>query len=91
MHVAIRLGLGFASVLVYAGFRAAWAPGPWTAVRSGAIVWFIGYVPGSIVLHELGAFTDSQLTFALVWGLGEAIVATLVGAWLYRGAADASA
>lgn len=84
VHVSLRLGLGLGGVLLYAGARDGWGPGTSTAVRVGLLVWFIGYVPGTTVLHELGVLTSSQLAFALLWGVAEAVAATVLGARLYR-------
>jgi hypothetical protein len=84
VHVSLRLGLGLGSILLYAAARDGWGPGPSTAVRVGLLVWFIGYVPGSTVLHELGVLTSGQLAFALLWGVAEAVGATVLGARLYR-------
>lgn len=84
LHLGLRFGLGFASVAVYAGIERGYGQGPRTAAGAGFLVWFIGYVPSSVVLHELGVFTGALLAFALSWGLAEAVAATLVGARLYR-------
>lgn len=84
LHSGLRLGLGFAAVLLYVGFRGGLGPGPWTAMRSSALVWFIGYVPGSVVMKELGVLNDGQLAFALAWGFAETVIATQLGAFLYR-------
>jgi hypothetical protein len=72
LHTGLRFGLGLASVVVYAGMRTGLGPGPWTAVRVGLLIWFVGYIPGSFVLHELGVLTNAQLR---------------LGAWIYRPAA----
>ncbi len=84
LHVILRFGLGLASVLVYVLMRPSLGPGPWTAFRVGLLVWFLAYVPGSFVLHQLGALDGGQLAVALVWGAAEAVAATMLGAWLYR-------
>ena len=84
LHICLRFGLGLAALLAYLGMRTGLGPGPKTAAKVGLLVWFIGYVPGSAVLHELGALSAGQLTFALVWGVAEALAATLAGAWLYK-------
>jgi len=84
LHLGLRFGFGFASVAVYAGMRGGYGQGPKTAAGAGFLVWFIGYLPSSVVLHELGVFSGSILAFALAWGLVEAVAATLVGARLYR-------
>lgn len=84
LHSSLRLGLGVAAVAAYAGIRGGLGPGPRTALWTALLVWFIGYVPGSAVLHELGALTDRQFGLGLVLGLVESAAALLVGAWLYR-------
>lgn len=91
LHSGLRLGVGVASVLVYVGMRGSYGPGPRTAVATGLLVWFIGYVPGSAVLHELGALSTGQLAAALPWGAAEAVAATVLGAWLYRADGGAGA
>ncbi|MDX1394887.1 MAG: hypothetical protein R3195_10860 [Gemmatimonadota bacterium] len=85
LHTGLRFGLGFATVVAYVGFRGA-KPGHARAsiVRTVGVVWFLAYVPGSVVLHELGVLTVAQLSFALVWGLGETLLATAVGSRVAR-------
>jgi len=83
LHVGLRFGFGLASVLLYAGARGGWGGGPRTAAVVGSLVWLVGYVPGSTVLYEIGVLTGGQLGFALVWGLGEAVGSTLLGARSY--------
>jgi hypothetical protein len=86
LHVSLRFGLGFALVVAYAGARIGLGPGLATAMKAGLVIWFVGYVPGSAVLHELGVLTRPQLLLALSWGLGEVLLAAAVGGWLYRDA-----
>jgi hypothetical protein len=84
LHTSLRFGLGFALVLAYAGMRKGLGPGPSTAMKVGLLIWFVGYVPGSAVLHELGVLTRPHFVLALAWGAGEVLTAALVGGWLYR-------
>lgn len=83
LHLGLRFGLGFASVLLYAGLQSGLGPGAATAMRAAILVWFIGYVPGSAVLNELGVFGDGQLALVLLWGAVEAGAAVVLGAWLH--------
>jgi len=50
-------------------------------------MWLTAYVPGTLVLMELGLFTGSATAIELGWGLVEAALATTLGAWVYREAA----
>jgi hypothetical protein len=90
LHLGLRFGLGFASVLLYAGMRGGLGPGAGTALRAAIPVWFIGYVPGSAVLNELGVLGDGQLFFAILWGVAETVAAVVLGAGLYEIAARRS-
>ena len=84
VHSALRMGLGLAAVLLYVGFRGGMGSRPQAAMWSSMLLWFVGYVPGSVVLHELGVLSSGQLGFALLWGILETCVATFLGASLYR-------
>lgn len=88
LHLGLRFVLGFATALMYAGMRGGLGPGPITAARVGVLVWLVGYLPASVVLHELGVFSSAQMAFALLWGLAEAVLAALVAGWLYRDRSD---
>jgi len=82
LHLGLRFGLGLASVMLYAGLRGGLGPGTGTAARAAVLVWFIGYVPGAVVLRELGVLADGQLAFAVLWGVAESMASLLTGAWL---------
>lgn len=84
MHLSIRFGLGLASVFLYAGIRPRFGPGPGTALIAGVIIWFAAYVPGTLVMQELGVFPNMEAAFVVAWGLMESCVATLAGAVVYR-------
>lgn len=84
LHAGLRMGLGFASVVAYVAVRGSLGPGPSTSAGVGLLVWFVGYVPGSTVLLELGVLSGGQFGLGLVWGMAEAVAATSLGAWLYR-------
>ncbi len=84
MAVWIVLGfvIGIASVWLYAGIRPRYGPGAATAVKAGILVWILGSLYSTIVFWNLGLYPLNMLL--IVWTLVEAIVATVVGAWLYR-------
>lgn len=72
------------SVYLYAAMRPRFGPGPKTAVIAAITVWLLAYVAASMIMTELGVFTSAQAITGALWGLGEACVATIAGAWVYR-------
>jgi hypothetical protein len=84
MIVWIVLGfvIGIAAVWLYAGIRPRYGAGPATAVKAGVLVWILGSLYTTVVFWNLGLYPLNVLV--IVWTLVEAIVATVVGAWMYR-------
>jgi hypothetical protein len=76
---------GITAVWLYAAIRPRYGPGPATAARAGVAVWILSCVLMTIVMTTLGLFP--MMPLALIWFLVEAVVATIVGAWVYREAA----
>jgi hypothetical protein len=74
--------LGITAVWLYAAIRPRYGPGPATAARAGIAVWILSCVLMTIVMTNLGLFPFSAL--ALIWFLVEDVVATIVGAWVYK-------
>jgi hypothetical protein len=74
--------LGIVAVWLYAAIRPRYGAGPGTAVKAGVAVWLLGYVFCTIALLNMGVFPFNFVAF--VWVLAEAVLATVVGAWLYR-------
>lgn len=91
LHTGLRFGLGFAAIFLFAGMRKGLGRAPLTALLTAFLVWYIAYVPGTTVLHQLGVYDDQQLTIGLVWGLAETMVALLLGAWLFQDAGQRAA
>ena len=73
---------GITAVWLYAAIRPRYGPGPAAAARAGVAVWILSCVLMTIVMTNLGLFPFSAL--ALIWFLVEDVVATIVGAWVYR-------
>ena len=74
--------VGITAVWLYAAIRPRYGPGPATAARAGIAVWILSCVLMTIVMTNLGLFPFSAP--ALIWFLVEDVVATIVGAWVYR-------
>jgi hypothetical protein len=82
--VVLTFLLGIVLVYAYALIRSRLRPGPKTAVITALIVWFAAYVYSGSINAALFGFPTNVLLIALAWGALEYIVATLVGAWLYK-------
>ena len=73
---------GIVAVWLYAAIRSRYGAGPATAVKAGLAVWILSSLFSSLVLANLGLFPLNAVVLA--WTFVEVVVATLVGAWLYR-------
>ena len=84
--VAVTFVLGIASVWLYAAIRPRYGAGPKTAVCAGLAVWVLSHVWSGVYLGAgYASFVTPRLALLPVaWGLIEAPLGTLVGAWLYR-------
>jgi hypothetical protein len=79
--------MGLVAVWTYAAIRPRFGIGIKTAVYAALLTWITAYVLATGTPYVMGVFTlEMSLTLVLV-GLVEIIVATIVGAWLYREAA----
>ena len=76
--------IGIFSVWFYAAIRPRYGPGAKTAVCAGSAVWGLGYLMTTITPFLLQLYPRRILAIALAVGLAEVLLATLIGAWLYR-------
>ncbi|MGH9368767.1 MAG: hypothetical protein ACRD3M_13965 [Thermoanaerobaculia bacterium] len=74
--------LGIVAVWLYAAIRPRFGAGPGTAVKAGLAVWVLAYLFSTVAFVNLGIFPFNALGF--IWTLVEPVVATVVGAWLYK-------
>jgi hypothetical protein len=76
--------VGIFAVWLYAAIRPRYSAGPKTALCAAAVVWGLGYLLASVAPIVLNLFPVRVMVISLVVGLVEVLVATLLGAWLYR-------
>jgi len=78
--------IGFAAVWLYAAIRPRFGPGPRTAVIAGVAVWILSHVWSGVYLANgyAGIIPTRLAWIPVIWGLFEAILATLAGAALYK-------
>jgi len=75
---------GIAAIWLYASVRPRFGAGPKTAVITGVGFWFIGYLLPMIGWSSIGLYSASMLIAWTLVGLIEIVVATLLGAWIYK-------
>jgi len=82
--VAITFVLGIVIVLGYAAIRPRFGPGPRTAIIAALFAWFGIYLYQNVIGLGLQIAPVNAAVIALVWGLVEYIVATMIGAAIYK-------
>ncbi len=76
--------MGLVAVWTYAAIRPRFGAGPRTALYAALLTWVTGYVFVDITPTIMGVFPMSMTWMLIGVGLVEIVVATLVGAWLYK-------
>jgi hypothetical protein len=84
VFLALGFALGIATVWLYAAIRTRFGPGVNTALCAGATVWFLAYVYPSIGFAVMGLFPTRLVLIGMIWGLGEVLLGSVAGAWLYQ-------
>lgn len=84
--IAMTFVLGIASVWLYAAIRPRYGPGAKTALVAGLAVWVIAHLWSGVYLGAgFTGLISARLAFIpIAWGLVEAPLGTLVGAWIYK-------
>ena len=84
VFVVEAFALGIATVWLYASIRPRYGAGAGTGVCAGLFVWFFAYLYPGIANGVLGIGSWKLITIGLIWGLVEIVIASVVGAWLYK-------
>ena len=84
--IVMTFVLGIASVWLYAAIRPRFGAGARTAILAGLAVWVIAHLWSGIYLGMgfPGLITPRLAYLPVAWGLVEAPLGTLAGAWVYR-------
>jgi hypothetical protein len=80
----IGLVIGLAAVWTYAAIRPRFGAGPRTAVIAGLLTWITAYVLNDLAPLIFGTFGLTMFSIQIAAGLVEIIVATVIGAFLYK-------
>lgn len=76
--------IGIVAVWLYAAIRPRFGAGIVTAVKAGLIMWILVAVQSTISFAPMGLFPRRLMAIGLVISLVELVVATVLGAWLYK-------
>jgi hypothetical protein len=76
--------LGFAAVWTYAAIRPRFGAGVMTGVYAGLLTWVTAYLLATVTPVVMGVFSLHMASVMVIAGLVEIVVATVVGAWLYK-------
>lgn len=82
--------VGIAAVWIYAAIRPRYGAGAATAVRAGVVTWGLASLLASLANYPSGLFPTRLLVITSAVAFVEIIIATVLGAWLYK-EQDASA
>lgn len=82
--IVLTLLLGIVMVWLYALIRPRLGPGPKTAVIVALNMWFGICVYCGIIYGLMLLQPANMMAFAIVWCLGEYVIAAIAGAWLYK-------
>src|SRR5215469_2315437 len=80
----IGLVTGIAAVWTYAAIRPRFGEGPGTAFIAALLIWVVAYLLPDAGNAVLGLYTKSITLILVGVGLAEIVVATVVGAFIYR-------
>jgi hypothetical protein len=83
-YVAWGFAQGLLSVWLYAAIRPRYGEGPLTAIRVGLVIWFLAYLWPGLSNAFLQIMPMKATLMGAGWGLVEAPLTAMIGAWLYR-------
>ena len=81
--VVIDFLMGILIVFTYAAIRPRFGAGVKTAVCASSLVWALSYLYPNLFMVITGIFPTNLVVMATVWGLVEANLAGIAGAWAY--------
>lgn len=84
LTVVASLLYGWTAIFFYAAARPRFGPGPGTALRVAVPFWVAASLLSILGYHMMGLFPAPMLLLWAAISLAEAILATLLGAWIYR-------
>lgn len=84
LFVVMAFLMGIVAVWLYAAARPRLGPGPMSALKIAAALWFFGVVVPSLGFWAMGMMTANTLLLMVCWEIVELGLAVMAGAWFYR-------
>jgi hypothetical protein len=84
MFIMIGFLFGILAVWLYAAIRPRYGPGPKTATLAGLAVWALSWALPTLGFVVMGIWPQDFALLGIVWGLFEVVLATVIGASLYK-------
>jgi uncharacterized membrane protein len=84
IYVCWAFLIGIVAVWLYAAIRPRFGAGVVTAVKAGLVMWVLVAVQTTISFAPMGLFPRRLMAIGLVISLVELVLATVLGAWLYK-------
>ncbi len=84
LAIVLYFVIGILAVWVYAAIRPRCGAGPKTALLAGLVVWLLSGLLPTFSWGSMGLFSVRLLTIDVLTYLVILVVATLLGAWLYK-------
>ncbi len=84
LAIVLYFVIGILAVWVYAAIRPRCGAGPKTALLAGLLVWLLSGLLPTISWGSMGLFSVRLVTIDILTYLVILVVATLLGAWLYK-------
>jgi hypothetical protein len=84
LAVILTFALGVAMVMLYAMIRPRFGPGPKTAICAALLVWFFVTIYSGVINIVLFGIPAGTAILGIVWVLAEYVLATLLGAFVYK-------
>ena len=75
---------GIVAVWTYAAIRPRFGAGVKTAIYAAGLTWVTAYALAMVTPAVMGVFSHRLAAVLVAGGLVEIVVATIVGAWLYK-------
>ena len=82
--VAVTFVFGVVIAWVYAAIRPRFGAGIKTAIIAGLLIWFLSFFYSTFLNTTMGLFDFGLSAKGAIWELGEAVIASIVGAWVYK-------
>ena len=83
-HILWSFVIGIATIWLYAAIRPRYGPGWVTGLRAGFAVWLFVHATFALAAGSMELLPTKLMLLSALFSLPATLVATVVGAWIYR-------